>query len=254
METKKRIAVIGGGISGIASAYFLNKKGYRVEILESDSKIGGRAGSIQFHDKPIDIGGKNIGRRYTEFRKFVNEMGNHELEFFGINSSTVQNGKLFTIDSQKKWESIITLIQLIGIFNFYKFAKLAWAVRKDNRNGFLDGPYFSKLASKYDHQPITSYFTPRFNNSFLRPIVIRMNGSEPENYYLGNFGSNVRMVLDKYDQFKNSMSHLFNDVKKMFPIHLNTEVKEITNLITKNKVIWKKVSAHGKHTPEQRSG
>ena len=228
METKKRIAVIGGGISGIASAYFLNKKGYRVEILESDSKIGGRAGSIQFHDKPIDIGGKNIGRRYTEFRKFVNEMGNHELEFFGINSSTVQNGKLFTIDSQKKWESIITLIQLIGIFNFYKFAKLAWAVRKDNRNGFLDGPYFSKLASKYDHQPITSYFTPRFNNSFLRPIVIRMNGSEPENYYLGNFGSNVRMVLDKYDQFKNGMSHLFNDVKKMFPIHLNTEVKEIT--------------------------
>jgi oxygen-dependent protoporphyrinogen oxidase len=227
MIQQKKIAVIGCGISGMAAAYFLYKKGYSVEIFESDSKIGGRAGSIYLKDKPVDIGGKNIGREYTLFRKFINEMGKHQLEFFGINSSTVQNGKLYTIDSEKRLASISNLIQLIGFFNFFKFVKLALAVKKDSGNGFLDGPYFTKLSAKYDHQPITSYFSSRFNDFFLRPIVIRMNGSEPEDYFLGNFGSNIRMVLDKYDQFKYGMSHLFNDFKKIVPIRLNTAVKEI---------------------------
>lgn len=234
MIKQKKIAVIGSGISGIAAAYFLDKKGYDVEVIESDSKVGGRAGSIQLHDKMIDIGGKNIGRKYNLFRQFINDMGTHELEFFGINSSTVQNGKLFTIDSEKKVKSVLSLIQLVGIVNFIKFAGLALVVKKDERNGFLDGPFFTRLASKYDHQPITSYFAPRFNNHFLRPIVIRMNGSEPENYYLGNFGSNVRMVLDKYDQFKKGMSHLFEDFEKRIPILRSAKVKAI--LIKQNKV------------------
>jgi len=224
---QKRIAVIGSGISGIAAAYFLHKKNYNVEIIESDSKIGGRAGSIQLHDKLIDIGGKNIGRKYTLFRQFINEMGNHELEFFGINSSTVQNGKLFTIDSEKKIASVLNLLQLVEVSSFVKFIRLALAVKKNDRNGFLDGPFFTNLSLKHDDQPITSYFPPRFNNNFLRPIVIRMNGSEPEDYYLGNLGSNVRMVLDKYDQLKNGMSLLFKDFEKSVPILRNTKVEGI---------------------------
>ncbi|MCJ7772492.1 MAG: FAD-dependent oxidoreductase, partial [Desulfobacterales bacterium] len=238
---EKRIAVIGSGVSGIAAAYFLTKKGYSVEIIESDSKIGGRAGSIQLHDKMIDIGGKNIGRKYTLFRQFIEEMGTHELEFFGINSSTVQNGKLFTIDSEKKVTSVLNLIQLIGLGNFIKFARLALAVKKDSRNGFLGGPYFTNLSLTYDDQPITEYFTPRFNGSFLRPIVIRMNGSEPEDYFLGNFGSNVKMVLDKYDQLKKGMCHLFEDFVKIIPVRFNTKteglIKEgakVTGVVVKN--------------------
>ncbi len=224
---KKTIAVIGSGISGIASAYFLKKKGYAVEIIESGSTIGGRAGSIQLQDKMIDIGGKNIGRKYSLFRQFMEKMGTYELEFFGINSSTVQNGKLFTLDSEKRLTSIRNLMSLIGIGNFIKFSRLAWAVKKDPRNGFLDSPYFAGLSSKYDHQPITAYFTSRFNDYFLRPIVMRMNGTEPESYYLGNFGSNVRMVLDKYDQLKYGMSHLFKDFEKSVPIRFNTTAQRL---------------------------
>jgi len=246
---QKKIAVIGGGISGIAAAYFLHQKGYTAEILEAGSTIGGRAGSIRLQDKPIDIGGKNIGREYSLFRQFVNDMGEHELEFFGINSSTVVNGKLFTLDSEKKFASVLNLIQLIGLFSFIQFAKLALAVTRDSRHGFLDGPYFSSLASRYDHHPITAYFSSRFNDHFLRPVVIRMNGSEPENYYLGNFGSNVRMVLDKYDQFKTGMSDLFSEFEKTLSIRYHTPVKGITTKNNKVTGVMIKNSYGTEHLP-----
>lgn len=227
MIKQKKIAVVGGGMSGIAAAYFLGKKGYEVDVIESESKLGGRAGSIRLHDKLIDIGGKNIGREYILFRRFIKEMGDYELEFFGINSSTVRNGKLFTIDSEKKVKSVCNLIRLVGLTNFMKFARLALAVKKDPQNGFLDGPYFRKLSLRHDNQPITNYFSPRFNNLFLRPIVIRMNGSEPEDYFLGNFGSNIRMVLDKYDQLVNGMGRLLEDFKQSVRVELGTKVEGI---------------------------
>lgn len=38
----KKVAIIGGGISGIIAAYDLNKKGYMVSIYEKSHRIGGR--------------------------------------------------------------------------------------------------------------------------------------------------------------------------------------------------------------------
>lgn len=42
----KRVCIIGGGISGIASAVFLAKEGYDVSLFEATSKLGGRTYSI----------------------------------------------------------------------------------------------------------------------------------------------------------------------------------------------------------------
>lgn len=43
---KKRLAVIGGGMGGIASAYFCDSA-YQVDLFESRSKIGGNADTVQ---------------------------------------------------------------------------------------------------------------------------------------------------------------------------------------------------------------
>lgn len=41
-EKDQRIAIIGSGAAGLAAAYHLRKKGYQVDLLESDSIIGGK--------------------------------------------------------------------------------------------------------------------------------------------------------------------------------------------------------------------
>ena len=52
----KKIIVIGGGLSGMISAYELLKRGYDVEIIDSDSSLGGLAKSIKWGKNNVDLG------------------------------------------------------------------------------------------------------------------------------------------------------------------------------------------------------
>src|SRR5690606_7737440 len=42
-----KIVVIGGGISGLASAALLAREGHRVTLLERNAEVGGRVGSFE---------------------------------------------------------------------------------------------------------------------------------------------------------------------------------------------------------------
>lgn len=54
---KKKVCVVGGGISGLTTEYFLLKKGYDVELYERSDQLGGFASSFHF-------GGLNIEKYY----------------------------------------------------------------------------------------------------------------------------------------------------------------------------------------------
>ena len=226
-KNQKKIAIVGSGMSGIAAAYFLAKTGYEPEVLESEPYAGGRAQSIWLTDKMIDIGGKNIGRNYPLFRQFVKDMGEHEFEFFGINSTRVREGNMKTIDSSKKIKSIYNFLTTVELSSFAKLLRLALMTKINPDNGYLDSAYFNKLSAKYDHQPITRYFKPKFVENILRTITIRMCGTEPEEYYLGNFRSNVKMIGDQFEQLANGMHYLIKDFQKSCPVKFNTRVTGI---------------------------
>jgi len=50
----KRIAVIGGGIAGLASAYFLLQQGHTPVLLEASDQLGGLARSFEYQGKQLD--------------------------------------------------------------------------------------------------------------------------------------------------------------------------------------------------------
>ncbi len=52
----KKIIIIGGGISGLSSAWKLSEKGYKVDVVESDTSIGDLAKSIKVENYYFDIG------------------------------------------------------------------------------------------------------------------------------------------------------------------------------------------------------
>ena len=56
----RKIAVIGGGISGIACSWGLRKTSYEVDLFEASEKLGGHANTTTFDlcgDKyPVDTG------------------------------------------------------------------------------------------------------------------------------------------------------------------------------------------------------
>jgi len=63
--------IVGGGASGLATAFFLKQLGLDSEIVERESTVGGRMGTVELGGRSLDCGGKNIGRQYKLFRQFA---------------------------------------------------------------------------------------------------------------------------------------------------------------------------------------
>jgi protoporphyrinogen oxidase len=50
MSKKYDVVIVGAGFTGLTAAYVLAKQGYSVRVIESDSTVGGLAGTFQFAD------------------------------------------------------------------------------------------------------------------------------------------------------------------------------------------------------------
>jgi monoamine oxidase len=61
-----KVIVIGAGLAGLTAAYELRKAGYEVEVLEYNSRIGGRCWTIRGGDRYTELGGET---QHCEFDK-----------------------------------------------------------------------------------------------------------------------------------------------------------------------------------------
>ena len=219
--------VVGGGASGMAAAFFLRQHGIDSEIVEKDDVIGGRMGALQLGDRWVDFGGKNVGKRYKLFREFVASLGPHEFEYFGLNSSQVRDGKIVTFDGTRRWRSLVSLARDATMRDVLRFAWLLWRVRSNEEDGYLGSEFFASIGRRHDLSPASSYFSGNFCRRVIRPMSVRMNGAEPDEIYVGNLGSNLRMILDSFDQLRNGLASLLDDFVKAYRVRLNTVVEHL---------------------------
>ena len=71
-----RIAIIGAGAAGLATAYYLKKNGYKnVVVLEKLPRVGGLCRSITLDYKSFDLGANYVTLAYRELRKIAKEVG-----------------------------------------------------------------------------------------------------------------------------------------------------------------------------------
>ncbi|MDR2408194.1 MAG: FAD-dependent oxidoreductase, partial [Bacteroidales bacterium] len=50
----KRIAIIGAGPMGLATAYYLTEKGFKPDLFECDDRVGGMSASFDFNGLTIE--------------------------------------------------------------------------------------------------------------------------------------------------------------------------------------------------------
>ncbi len=201
-----RAAVIGCGISGIASAFYLRQRNIEVDLYESEDRIGGRIGSELLLGRWLDFGGKNVGKNYSLFRDFVRECGIHDYEYFGFNTSQIIDGRVVKINKEgAKLFNTLRFISLCGFDGIRKLYPHVEAILKDRSQGVLNSEYFNMLAEKYDHVSLAGYLKEPCLSHVVRPVTVRMNGAEPDECYPGNFGSNLALIIDSYEQLKKGM-------------------------------------------------
>ncbi|MFA1550231.1 FAD-dependent oxidoreductase [Actinomadura chokoriensis] len=221
----KHIAVVGGGISGIGAAFALHCAGARVELIESGDALGGRCGPTMFGDRPVMLGGKNIGRRYTEFRGFVAAMGDHPFEPFGINTSRIVDGRVRGLSSDNRLNGLRRVLLEMGTpRDTAKLVRYAVRARRSDTGRFLGDEYFAGLAGTADRKPLSAHFGAKMLENLIRPMTIRMNGAEPDEMYLGTFGTNIGM-LDTYDQLTRGLQPVLDAFAEKVDVRLRATVR-----------------------------
>ncbi len=220
----RRYAIVGGGLSGMAAAWYLQRRGAKTHIIERDSALGGRAGSEQLGERVVTLGGKNIGRDYTRFRAFTQSLGEHPYEHFGINSSRVLDGQILTFDSGHRSRA---LGQLRGIpaRDLARLGRLAVAVRRNPSARYLDEARCRRLARRYHGESVQEAFGPRLRELLLRSLTVRVSAAEPDEVPMANILPYVGMILDSYDQLCGGMHEILTAAAAHSRVRLQTEVR-----------------------------
>lgn len=68
--SRRKIAIVGGGISGMACSWELRKHDCTVDIYESDERLGGHANSVPFvgNGRRVDVDTGFIVMEETTYR------------------------------------------------------------------------------------------------------------------------------------------------------------------------------------------
>ncbi|WP_158674674.1 protoporphyrinogen/coproporphyrinogen oxidase [Streptomyces hoynatensis] len=245
----RRVAVVGSGISGLTAALRLERAGFEVDLIESGDVLGGRMGAAHLGDRPVMLGGKNIGHKYDAFRGFLGALGSYEWQPFGINASMMKEGEVLTLDSTKRNRSINNIRRMGAPRDLAKLLNLVAHIRLEESNKFLGSTYFSKLGSRRDHQPLSAWFGRTLTNTLLRPMTVRMNGAEPDEVYLGNFNTNLALLLDTYDQLTHSIQPALDAMANRVNARLHTKAEGL--VISGGRVTGLKLSEKGGPAEEE---
>ena len=69
------IAVVGGGIAGLSCAWRLARAGHQVEVIERESRAGGRMRSERHGDFVLDRGAQFVASGYRNLHRIAREVG-----------------------------------------------------------------------------------------------------------------------------------------------------------------------------------
>lgn len=95
-----KIAIIGGGYTGLTAAYELQKEGHEITIFEANSDLGGLASGFKIEGEYIERTYHHLFRTDTDILQMVDELGLQE-EFIWQNSSVgiFYEGKIYSFMS-----------------------------------------------------------------------------------------------------------------------------------------------------------
>jgi oxygen-dependent protoporphyrinogen oxidase len=179
MESKN-CTIVGGGISGLTSAYELTKRGYKITLLEKQSYIGGRSYPFIKDGFRVDAGAQLIGADYRYTLKLINNIGLKD-DLIEVSEPT---GAMFT----KKG---VYLLNLRGMMRYGRlnlrdkwglFRMLLKIKKIGNQNQFS----FTNIENEnlFDSISIADWTNENFNENlleyFVQPSLTAMTLAEPE--------------------------------------------------------------------------
>ena len=246
---KKKIVVIGSGISGISVSYFLSSK-FDVHLYEKNNYLGGHTRTINIptdNNLPIDTGFIVYNNKnYPDLIKFFDHLNvktlNSEMSFAvsDLFSKIEYSGKNFkTLFAQYKNIFSFDFIKMIyEIYRFYKLCNKTNFHNIDNNmtiNDFLNINNFSKYVRDLHIYPLISSIWSTnesdvanfpfllFVNFFKNHNLFSLKNKPQWKFVKGGSNSYVKKIIDH----KNFNYSLDSKISKI--VRSNNKIKIINN-------------------------
>lgn len=146
-----RIAIIGGGASGMVTAYLLDKQGHQVTVWEQQSALGGHIRTLNKNVQPnqsdcsemLECGVLEFPTVFYNFIALMEELG-VELEPVSIGSSLfLKNGSEFLsgVAIEKNFSGFHTLMEHLRLDTIYARSAALWlSIRFAHLQDFANQP------------------------------------------------------------------------------------------------------------------
>ena len=164
--TKKRVAVIGAGISGLVCASELVKHGADVKVFEKENEVAGRMLSKNREGLILDTGAQVFGdkNKYPETHRYCGEFGIH-FDKTAISDTALFRNSILHVVKKSKHDLFSDLTQktIISKLEMIRFCF-----------GFL---FFFMLKRKGDFFELTHHYGKREKVN-ARDYLVRIFGEE----------------------------------------------------------------------------
>jgi protoporphyrinogen oxidase len=160
MSDKKRIAIVGAGIAGLACAHTLQNKGYDVTIFEKNGYVGGRMSSRTKDGYIFDLGADHLCDLYDRIKYYSNEFGIAWEKMRFLKYALVKNGKLVPFaDAIGILSKLRLTLQFFLAKNAGNFLHLDELASHDTDNAY---DYMRRWAGK----TVADYYVDAFTSTY----------------------------------------------------------------------------------------
>ncbi|MEO6696325.1 MAG: hydroxysqualene dehydroxylase HpnE [Ignavibacteria bacterium] len=200
---KRSVIIIGGGIAGLSSAVFLTESGFKVTLIESSPKLGGRAYSFFDRKKNqfFDNGQHILAGWYKNTFEYLKIIGNYdklnfqnglEVNFINLNREVFQ----FKCPDTKP-----PLNLLIGLLKFKAFGLKDKFALKNIKKLFKLNDFESKYGNVRDLLEGINQ-TENIIKYFWEPFIFSVFNTRPENVSVKIF---LNVMKEGFKSKNNSM-------------------------------------------------
>lgn len=167
------IYIIGAGVSGLAAAITLKKAGYKAQILEQSSHLGGRVWTTVHKGQLLDHGFQVLLDQYPAAQEFL-DLAALKLNRFSPASVVFIDGKKHIIgdasrDLSYAWSTLIAGVGSLG--DKWKVFTLSRKLKQKSLSDIFSSPEQTTLeylkAYGFSNQMIQRFFKPFYTGIFL---------------------------------------------------------------------------------------
>lgn len=169
-DTRQSIAIIGGGIAGLISAYELSQLNHQVTILEADSRLGGRIKTHYFSDGTYgELGAMRIPQSHGCTLHYIDKFKLPTRPFVNYNPAAFYylRGKKTRLDSYQELFSVYNLTsdekKDPGVIYDELLSELIDSFTEQEKWELFAPTFTSDHIKKWDNLTVTDYFKARLS-------------------------------------------------------------------------------------------